>query len=104
MRHGPHHGAQKSTISGRVLLIAAASNCAVSVISTGTATGPTEALQLPQRVVLPSDAYASRFGRPQLEQVTMTPVASARATDITVAPGLLGLLARLAAEQRQQRQ
>ena len=56
MRQGPHHGAQKSTISGNVLVFDAASKCAASVISTGTATGPTDALQWPQRVVLPSDA------------------------------------------------
>jgi hypothetical protein len=45
MRHGPHHGAQKSTSSGTALLFAAASKTAESPISIGDEGAPIGALQ-----------------------------------------------------------
>src|SRR5687767_13724170 len=96
MRHGPHHGAQKSTRRGNPLSRAAASNADVSGISTGTARAGRFVRQLPQRIVLPSVANRMRFDLPHDGQLTITPCRSA------VTPMLFRDLAWLAAERPQQ--
>src|SRR6185503_7123129 len=78
MRHGPHHGAQKSTTTGIALLFAAASNVAESVISIGASGGASAVLHCPQRVVRPRASNARRFARPQFAQFTITPLVSLR--------------------------
>ena len=49
MRQGPHHGAQKSTTTGRSLCVTAASKLAASGVSIGSPGGAIPAWHLPQR-------------------------------------------------------
>src|SRR3954452_20597061 len=50
MRDGPHHGAQKSTTTGRSEAAIAASNAAALGVSIGSPGAPSDAWHLPQRV------------------------------------------------------
>src|SRR3954454_10577826 len=92
MRHGPHQGAQKSTISGRLLSDAAVRNAAASAASIGSPGAFSVALHVAQRIDFMSAAYGMRFCCPHDGQVTITPFASRRPVAISaclLAPGAI---------------
>ncbi len=73
IRHGPHHGAQKSTTTGTGACWTMVSNAAASAASTGSAGGDSDAWQFPQRIARSSVANRRRFVLPHDGQRASTP-------------------------------
>jgi hypothetical protein len=73
MRHGPHHGAQKSTTTGSFDAATRPSNAAVSGMSIGSAATGSSVPHLPH---LPAWPNATRLRWPQEGQGVMMPRAS----------------------------
>src|SRR3954463_7324891 len=86
MRHGPHHGAQKSTTTGRCDEATAASNAAASGVSTGTPGAASGAWHLPQRVCAVSRGYARRLRWPHEGHGTTTPFESSCRSAMLIVP------------------
>src|SRR3954465_13498988 len=76
MRHGPHHGAQKSTTTGTADALIAASNAGASATSRGSAGAPSVVWHLPQRVSAFSFANARRLRWPHDGHCTIAPLLS----------------------------
>src|SRR4029450_3779482 len=76
MRHGPHHAAQKSTITGTDECATTASNAAVLSMSIGSDGWGRPAWHLAHRVARSNPANGKRFVVPHDPHVTSTPLLS----------------------------
>src|SRR5205823_1386386 len=74
--HGPHHGAQKSTNTGRAERAVKASNARSFGTSIGSPGALSSVPHFPQRPVPPSLSYFRRLRWPHFGQVTNTPRSS----------------------------
>src|SRR4051812_30109323 len=83
-RHGPHHGAQKSTMTGSSVDLRSTSNVAASGTSTGSRGGASVARHAPQRLVASRFAERNRLVFPHDAHGTRMPVLSRVAVDIVV--------------------
>jgi hypothetical protein len=74
--HGPHHGAQKSTNTGRAERVVKASKARSLATSIGSPGVVSSVPHFPQRPVPPSLSYFRRLRWPHFGQVTNTPRSS----------------------------
>jgi len=74
--HGPHHGAQKSTNTGRAERVVKASKARSLATSIGSLGALSSVPHFPQRPVPPSLSYFRRLRWPHFGQVTKTPRSS----------------------------
>src|SRR5438046_5646959 len=70
--HGPHHGAQKSTNTGRAERVVKASKARSLATSIGSPGALSSVPHFPQRPVPPSLSYFRRLRWPHFVQVTIT--------------------------------
>src|SRR4029079_11655579 len=76
MRHGPHHGAQKSTTTGSSDAAMAESKTSADGLAIGSPGAPSAAWHLPQRVSAASLTNGSRLRCPHDGQATIAPLLS----------------------------
>src|SRR5258708_22336197 len=88
IRQGRHHGAQKSTTTGRSLCPMAASNVAASGVSIGSPGGLMAPWHFPHRVSADIREYAMRFRCPQDGHFVTTPLRSSCASAIPNLPSV----------------
>jgi hypothetical protein len=82
IRQGPHHGAQKSTTTGKGDDAMSASNVAASATSSGSAGDVSCVRQAPHRVLDPRVAWRSRLVFPQAGHAVKTPLRSSFVADM----------------------